>query len=485
MALAFTPVFIKFIGIESYALIGIYTSLRALFAVLDMGLSLTLNRELARLSVIEGADQLSRDLVRTFELVYWAIGILIGGMLVACAPLITHHWLHAQGVPLRTVEHAVMIMGLVLAFEWPVNLYAGGLMGLQRQVLLNGARVIAATVRSIGAVLVLWMISRTIQGYFIWQIIVTAAQTFVMAGCLWASLPRAQGPAVFRKTIWLDQWRFATGITGITLLATILTQLDKIILSKRLTLELFGYYAVAAAVAASLSYIAGPIFSAVFPRLTQAVAEGKQADLALLYHKSCQLMSLLIVPAWIMAALFSKELLSLWIPNPVIVKNIYLLVSLLITGTAFNSIMVLPLALQFAHGWTKLSFYKNVVSVALFVPLLLWLIRHYGPTGAAIAWIALNAGYILVEIPLMHRRLLKEEMWRWYFVDVGVPLMVSLVVGISARMFVPAGTSGYLALLYIVAISLVALLSSGLATPSTRSWLQKALRTSRPVHAST
>jgi hypothetical protein len=48
--------------------------------------------------------------------------------------------------------------------------------------------------------------------------------------------------------------------------------------------------------------------------------------------------------------------------------------------------------------------------VLLFVPLLLWLIAHYGAAGAALAWIALNARYFLFEVPFMHRRLLKGGM---------------------------------------------------------------------------
>ena len=44
MSLAFVPLYIKFMGIESYGLVGIFTSLLALFGLLDMGLSTTLNR---------------------------------------------------------------------------------------------------------------------------------------------------------------------------------------------------------------------------------------------------------------------------------------------------------------------------------------------------------------------------------------------------------------------------------------------------------
>ena len=43
------PVYVKYLGVESYGLIGFFASLQIIFSVLDMGLSATLNREFARL----------------------------------------------------------------------------------------------------------------------------------------------------------------------------------------------------------------------------------------------------------------------------------------------------------------------------------------------------------------------------------------------------------------------------------------------------
>jgi len=73
MSIAFVPLYIKFMGIESYGLIGIFASLLALFSLLDMGLSTTLNRELARLSALPDKTHDMRDLVRTLELPYWGM----------------------------------------------------------------------------------------------------------------------------------------------------------------------------------------------------------------------------------------------------------------------------------------------------------------------------------------------------------------------------------------------------------------------------
>ncbi|MEN8215666.1 MAG: hypothetical protein ABFS56_04685 [Pseudomonadota bacterium] len=44
MSLAFVPLYIKFIGVEAYGLIGFFVTLQAVFGLLDLGLSTTLFR---------------------------------------------------------------------------------------------------------------------------------------------------------------------------------------------------------------------------------------------------------------------------------------------------------------------------------------------------------------------------------------------------------------------------------------------------------
>ncbi len=50
MGLVFVPLYIKFLGIESYGLIGFFAMLQVMTGLLDMGFSSTLNSEMARLS---------------------------------------------------------------------------------------------------------------------------------------------------------------------------------------------------------------------------------------------------------------------------------------------------------------------------------------------------------------------------------------------------------------------------------------------------
>ena len=72
MNLAFIPLYIHFMGIEAYGLIGFFSTLLSLFALLDLGLGATLNREMARLGAQENKVPDMRDLLRTLEIPYWA-----------------------------------------------------------------------------------------------------------------------------------------------------------------------------------------------------------------------------------------------------------------------------------------------------------------------------------------------------------------------------------------------------------------------------
>ncbi len=207
--------------------------------------------------------------MRTLEVGYWAIGIVIGiGVLIA-APFIAGHWIKPGTIPVQTIYHAVMIMGVVAAFQWPLSFYDGGLMGLQKQVLSNSIKIGISTLGSFGAVFILWKVSPTITAFFTWQIFVSALALLLFMVSLWRSLPPADRPPVFNPNLLRNIWRFAAGMSGISISAIILTQLDKVILSKLLSLEMFGYYTLAGVVSSVVPImLAGPIFNAVFPRFT-------------------------------------------------------------------------------------------------------------------------------------------------------------------------------------------------------------------------
>ena len=447
LGLAFVPIYIKLMGVEVYGLLGIFMSLVVLLSLLELGLSATLSRELSKLSVIENSEQESRNLVRTFEVVYWGIGVVVGIIVIILAPLITKYWINSTSIPSETIEQALLIMGISIVFQWPGTIYTGGLMGLQRQVVLNVIRSVSAVVQHGGAVFVLLFISPSILSFFLWQSLVALLTTIVLAIWLWKSLPKSGQHSKFDKKLIVKNWQFASGMMGISLVVILLTQLDKIILSKMLTLEMFGYYMLAFNVANALHSLVTPISSAFFPKFTQLVSSAEESNLITLYHKGCQLLSVFVLPTAITIAVFAQEILILWLGDTIAAQNSHQILTLLIIGTAFNALMTLPYMLQLAHGWTKLAFYKNIVAVFILVPLMLWMVQMYQGVGAAWVWVILNLGYIIFEVPIMHRRLLKGEMGKWYRRDIILPILIVTTIGLIARETLPEDSSKIIMLL--------------------------------------
>jgi len=478
VGLACTPLYIHFMGMEAYGLIGFYFMLQGVIQILDLGLSPTMNREMARYSVLPGKTGEARNFVRTLEVGYWGIGILIGCAVWYSAPYIASHWIKAGNISPLEVRRAVTIMGALTALQWPLTFYQGGLLGLQRQVLLNGITIATATLAGGGALLILWLVSPTVSAFFTWQIVVSLLQAGVTTFALWRCLPDSGHAARFDPGITRNIWRFAAGMSGITITALLLTQLDKVILSKMLALKTFGYYILAGVVGNGLSgLLITPMFNTIFPRFSALVAAGDEKSLLAMYHGSTQVMAVMILPAAAVIAFFSPEIMLLWTGNTEVANNTASIVSILVAGTALNGLMNLPYALQLSHGWTRIGLAINTFFILTLVPAIILMTRHYGAAGAASVWLGLNGIYMIIGVPLTHRRLLKGEAFRWFTKDVGIPLAGSLAIAGIARLIFPAFETPLRfipgSLLLLVFVLTVA--GAAMCTPATRDFISHSI----------
>jgi O-antigen/teichoic acid export membrane protein len=483
LGVAFVPVYIQFLGVEVYGLIGAFVIIQATSSLLDAGMSTTLNRELAYASAQERPRDV-RDLARSLTTIYWAIGVGICALVAAAAPVLAHHWLRPEGLSPDVVVRGLVLMATNFALYWPATLYGGGLQGLQRHVILNWALGASATVRGVGAVAVLAFVSPTIEAFFGWQIAVSAAHTGLLHWLLW---PRIPGDRARRSRFsWAELrrvWRFAAGMSGIGVLVVLITQLDKVLLSRLLTLEMFGYYAFAGMVAMALTRLSQPLFSALFPRFTELVGQGDEALLARTYHRGCQLAAVVLIAPATVIAFFSPEILWLWTRNAELVANTHLVLSLLVIGTALNGLLMMPAALQVAHGWTRLLVVGHITALVVLGPVIIAATLRWGSVGAAGAWTALNVGYMALIPLLMHRRLLPRERSGYFVHDLGLPLVGALTTAGTLRWLFPSDGSDPVTLLLLLGTSAFVLMVTGLSVPLVREQVRRVLQARLPIGA--
>lgn len=480
ISLLCVPVYIRVLGIAGYGLIGVWMTLESISNLVDLGLSPTITREMAACSTRPGGAQDARDLVRTLEVGYWMIGVVIGGVIISCASPIAAHWLRSNQLPPDTLRTAIVLIGVLILCRWPLTFYCGGLTGLERQVLLSGFSTAYAYLRSLGSVFILLFISPTIFAFFVFQIAINLVATAVFTILLWRCLPPGRTPR-FRPELVRRIWRFAGGTSAITMVWLLISQTDKVVVSAMLPLETFGYYMLGSRMAGCLGVASSPLFAAFFPAFSREVASGNERKLADLYHRSSQLMSVLVLPTALTVIFFAKPLIFAWTGKELVADHTSLIAALLSAGTALNCIMIIPYALQLAYGWTSLAFWANLFSLFVSIPLLLILTKHFGGAGAAGVWLMVNLSYVATYVMPMHRRLLTSERNRWFCEDVGIPLIAC--IAIAALLFERLTWSGTRLTAALTVAFAAAVLGSValLATPLTRKQIRELVARKRDV----
>jgi O-antigen/teichoic acid export membrane protein len=186
------------------------------------------------------------------------------------------------------------------------------------------------------------------------------------------------------------------------------------------------------------------------------------------YHASCQLVAVVVLPAAATLALFSREVLFAWSGDPRVVSTAAPVVTMVAAGMALNGLMNVPYALMLAFGWTRLNIAANLIAVFTIAPLEYVVTARYGLIGAAAGWVALNAGYVCFLIPVMHRRVLRGQKGRWYVVDVALPSLglAAVLVPLRAAVRFPGGRLGNC--LYLAAIGAAGVLAAIAAAPEVR-----------------
>jgi len=466
MAVAFVPAYLRILGIEAFGLVGLMLSIQAMSLALDLGMGGVMNRELARRSVDPSTFGTAGHLVRTLEWLVWPIAAFIVVALWLSSGWLATHWLHAEHLSSAQTRRAIVLIGVAVAMQWPSSFYTNGLSGLERQTTANLINAGFATLRSAGVVVVLQYVSNTIEAFMAWFAAVGALQSAVSAIALWRAVPN--GKASFKAAELAKAWRFAGGLALITALSIGLMQLDRVALSALRPLSDVGYFTVALTVAAGLGRIVQPMFNAFYPRFTRLVAMDDEATIIELYHAGSQYLAVAVASTTAVLAIYSQQVVYLWTGDMQTAAVVALPLSLLVVGSAFNGLMNLPYSLQLAHGWTRLTVGLNLVSLILGIPFSILAINYAGIAGAAWLWLALNLVYCLVGLPLMHRRILKSQLARWWSADILPPTLAATAAALIAHAAAPKIERNILGVAVLILVSAITLAAATMATPLPR-----------------
>lgn len=428
VGIIFVPVYVRLIGPESYGLVAFYATLAGAMLILDLGLSTAISRQVSILEATEGHEKEIKDLIFSVETIYWSIGLISGVLIILYADFLARAWVISEHLSISTIRQTIMLIGCTLAFQFPVSIYNGVLIGLEKQITSTLISVYFSLIKNIGVIPFLLIAGSTVQNYFIWQISTVALMTF----SLWFTVWKKNLPPLFQANFSIMQlksiWKFAAGMAGISIITFAIREIDKIVVSKMVLLEFVGYYNLAFLISGGLIQLISPLQIVFFPKLTKLHAQNKSKELLNLYHKSARWISIIIFPVGLTMIFYSYELLYLWTGNTVLSENTSPILKTFTIGTIISCIMWLPYSYLMAIGNTKFTLVQNGIALIILVPMLLLLTKEYGIYGASVGWMMVNIGYLIISAPIFHHYYFKGELWRWYLNDLSIPLIISLAL---------------------------------------------------------
>ncbi len=425
----------------AFGLIGFHATLHAWLSFAGNILGPVVNREVARLATDTRDAQVFWNKLRSMELIGISCSTGVSIFLLLASRPIADFWLQTSTVSAKSIAVSVSLIGLIIALRILETVYQGAIAGLQKQLPLNIIIALIATLRWGGAIGVLAWGSPTIEYFFAWQVFVSAFSLLILNRFAYHALPKPQKTPQFTSDAFRSLRDFSGGMLVTTLFALLLTNADKLLLSKLLSLEEFGYYMLAFTIASGLFFFINPISQAYYPQFSQLVALGDVSKLSHRYHQACKLVTLGIGPLCLLMALFSREILFAWSGDHQLSAQVALLLPFLAIGNGLHGLMHVPYMLQLANGWTSLSARINIIACLILLPALILAVPRHGATAAALIWITLNLGYVLLGIKLMHSKLLQGEMQSWYTKDILKPILPSLVILTLTRLTLPDNLS--------------------------------------------
>jgi O-antigen/teichoic acid export membrane protein len=463
------PLYLKYMGAEAYGLVGFFTMLQAWFNLLDMGLTPTVARETARFR--GGAtDALSyRRLLRALQLIFFVVALLGGGAMFVFSGLIADGWLKVQTLPLTQVQLALQLMAVGVALRWMSGLYRGCISGSERLVWLGGFNAFVATLRFVGVLPVLIWVGHSPAVFFTYQLLVAVVELAGLAAKaygLFPAVPAGQklgwSPASLFTPI-KPVLKFSLTIAFTSSVWVLVTQTDKLVLSKLLPLADYGYFTLAVLAASGVMMISGPISGALLPRMARLQAEGNEAGLISLYRNATQMVAVIAIPACLVLAFFAEQVLWVWTGDAHAAAQAAPVLRLYALGNGFLAMAAFPYYLQFAKGDLKLHLIGNAVFMLMLIPSLVWSTWKYGAIGAGYAWFGANAVYFFAWVPLVHGRFVTGLHRKWLMRDIGPVLVLGLLAasGLYALLPLPQGRAEILALVLFAGVAVLIFSAAG------------------------
>ena len=418
----------KRLGEDALGIIYFTAMMNAMLrAVLEMGICSTTVREVS--AHFESEPDYIKNLIRTFSLFYWGAYALFGVVIFFLAPVLVEKWINLKTMDPATAIYVLRILGIASFVALPKSFYTSLLRGLQRMEFNNFIDVVTSGLQQFGTILILALGGNLFHvvywfaacyGLGIFTYLAVSSHFFTVQ-----ALVPGYSARVVRRNL-----GFASRMMSISILATIHTQADKVIISKLLPIGVVGYYGVAYSNVSKGTLLTGAISQAAFPSFSTLFKAGNRDRMMSQYRKLQNLLCFGIVPIFAVVPFALLPLFS-YLLNEEAARLLLLPTTLLCVGFYMNGTLNVPYVFSLAVGKPGIAARQNFYALFAVFPVTVLLIYYLGLTGAGLSWVFYHIFAYSYGVPRMCRECMEIKVWKWYLHVFRIFTLVGLTYGIA------------------------------------------------------
>lgn len=456
----FIPLYINILGETSYGLVSFFATMQTALNILGLGLSNTLRREFAVGENNEKNANRKYFLLRDVEIIYFAIGLFIFLICALGSETISERWLNIEDLDSNMVATVLTLMGASIALQMIANLYAGCLFGLDCQVFANTLCIIWSIAKSLGALIIIAVVRPSLILFYGWHIFTDTCYLLILRKSVISRLELRENPKwkIQDFSLMSRIWKYATGILFISFIALVNKQLDKVIISKYLSLTEFGAYNIATTLGGLCTIIPTALYTTVFPRFTNYATTGNTDKLYQEFKTINKLVGLIISSMGAYIAVYSLPLINIWTRSDSYVGILGSVAFFVVLAVAITEFQEIPYALALANGNTR----YNVIVGSAFIPIVFIAtylgITKFGLLGAGVVYLTMMTAQTILYEALVYKRYLNDSVAKIIFRDTILPMIISLLIAFASRAAVSRISKPFIVSIYAMFCGILTLL---------------------------
>lgn len=423
----FMPLYIKCLGEEQYGIISFFITFQTFLLLMNGGFNTSLKREFSVRNSEDG-DNRKYKLMRSTELLFAVVSIIIIAFCVLSSDFIANKWLNIGSLDVQYVRNSIILMGAAIALQIYLSLYTGCLQGLEHQVAANATQSLFYLYRNLGALLVIQYIRADVRLFFICYIVAELINIIINRLLIIRWLECKKEWSVHDLLILKTILIYTLGVFSVSVISIINAQLDKVFISKYMQLSDMTYYSVAASIGQAPLLVINAIAVAVFPQIVQSVSQ--HIDEKALYEKYSTTFAILAIPIASCMSCCMLELIKIWQNNNEIALNSYIAAILLTIANTFYSMQVTADNFLLATKDTKSLNIKSLISMCFSALLMILLIPRYGLLGASFSYMVIAAGNWFIYGGYAHKKFTESSFFKWQIKGAVLPIIFCLVTAL-------------------------------------------------------